>query len=963
MNLPLLNRPVRLWLAGLLLLVAWLGTPSSADATHLRAGDIQAKTDTTLPVANRNPRRIFFKMILYTSVTTTGGQLAADEPEVTIFFGDNTNSGLGAIKRVKKTLIAPNVYRNVYYFEHTYNAPGNYLVSYLSVNRVAGVQNLTNSVNESFYISTRIILDPILKENRSPVLLAPAIDQASRRQVFLHNPAAYDADGDSLVFLRRESQQAGSPETLVRSNSNPRPTNASGFRFPDDGFFRAIQVPYAGPPVGVPNDPAIYQQDINTGQIVWNSPEVVGEYNVAMVVQEWRRIPGAPPRLMGEVVRDMQITVTPSNNLRPTLVVPPDLCVVAGTPIPPVVVTATDPENNRITLEAYGGMIPPATFVQNSQGPPTARGTFNWTPTCDDIRSDPHQVLFKATDQPATGLTPLIDERPLRITVVGPPPQNLRVTPVGNNARLDWDNYLCQNPGAEIRVYRRENESGWTPGPCETGIPASRGYTRIGTINVGSRTFLDDNNGRGLERGKNYCYRIYVEFARPAGGASIASNEACVKVTGRSARLTHVTVDRTSTSDGQITVRWNKPAPTASFNAPAGYLLYRAVGQNPAAGSYTRINQAFGLNDTTWVDTGLNTTENAYSYRLVFFRAATANASDTTRIRERPAPASSVRIEATPNPLTNSVGLTWTYNVPWDNSRRPTTIYRRLQNGTFAPVGKVTGTAIGGTFTDQGTTARPLVKGETYCYYVKTNGTYDISLPDSLINLSQEQCVSLLPIPCTPILTLKPTNCDSLASRLFDLPATTPATGEIYNNYLSWTLSNQPTADCSRDIVTYIIYYAPSNNEPLKELARVPGTQTTYVHQGLRSAAGCYAVQAVDANRAVSALSNTECKDNCLLFLLPNIFTPNGDGKNDTFRPKVFSPIERTVVRIYNRWGTKVYESDRDPLINWSGGNVGAESGSGTRVSEGMYFYQAEVEFKDANRTKRTFKGWVQINR
>ena len=288
-------------------------------------------------------------------------------------------------------------------------------------------------------------------------------------------------------------------------------------------------------------------------------------------------------------------------------------------------------------------------------------------------------------------------------------------------------------------------------------------------------------------------------------------------------------------------------------------------------------------------------------------------------------------------------------------------MYRREPGGTFRPVGKATSTATGGTFVDDGRVL-PLVKDRTYCYYVKTNGTYDIALPDSLINWSQEQCAPLRAVPCTPILTLKPTNCDSLASRLFDLP-TTPTSGMRFTNSLSWTLSNLPTADCSRDIVQYIIYYAPTPNDALVELARVPGTQTTYEHTDLASAQGCYAIQAVDANGAVSALSNKECKDNSLLYLLLNIFTPNGDGKNDTFRPSPrSSPIAYTMVRIYNRWGKLVYESDRDPLINWTGGSSG-EGNSDGKVSDGMYFYQAEVEFQDFNRTRRTFKGWVQINR
>ncbi|WP_426490921.1 gliding motility-associated C-terminal domain-containing protein [Hymenobacter sp. 102] len=950
MSIPLRNRAGQRWLTGLLIVLGWLGSMTMAQATHLRAGDIQAKTDTT---AARNPRRIFFKMVLYTSAEGN----VADEPTVNIYFGDNTcATGNNAIPRSgNRQQISPDTYRNVYYFEHTYNSPGTYRVMYLSVNRVAGVVNMLNSVNTSFYISTTVTIDPFL-QNRSPILNAPPIDKAAIGQVFLHNPAATDADGDSLVYELRPSQQAPVPAACT-----PAPTEVAGFRYPSDPGLPGSprQVAYAGPPVGVPGDPAIFVQNPRTGQIVWNSPGLQGVYNVAFVVREYRRTPGTRARLIGEVVRDMQIMVQNTNNQRPTIVIPPDICVIANTPVTGLV-TATDPDNNPIKLEAFGGMLPrPASFVQNTPGPPTARGTFQWTPTCADIRQEPHQVLFKATDQPTGNIPPLIDQRTWNITVIGPAPQNLRATLQGSTARLDWDSYSCQNPGAQILIFRRENSYRFTPGPCETGLPAAAGYTQVGSVGVGSRTFLDDNNGRGLDRGKTYCYRIYVQFASPGLGASIASNEDCVTLAGRSARLTNVTVDRTDETNGQITVRWTKPTSTAGFGPTRGYRLFRAPGLNPAATAFTQVYTSTNLDDTTFVNSGLNTTALTYTYRLDFYNVPVTGASETVEVA---GPASSVRVSGTPDPVANSIALSWTYQVPWDNTRRPTTIYRRENTGTFRPIAKVTGAATGGTYVDQGTVGGPLVKGRTYCYYVKTNGTYDATRPDSLINLSQEQCVALLTVPCTPVLTLKATNCDSLASRLFELPAT-PLTGQVYTNYLSWTLSSQPTADCNKNIVSYIIYYAPTDADPLQELTRVPGNQLTYEHRNLTSAQGCYAVRAVDDNGAISALSNKECKDNCLLFLLPNIFTPNGDGKNDTFRPKVFSPIERTSIKIFNRWGTKVYESDKDPLINWTGGGNGPESNSNGKVPDGVYLYQAEVQFRDANRTKRVFKGWVQINR
>ena len=63
----------------------------------------------------------------------------------------------------------------------------------------------------------------------------------------------------------------------------------------------------------------------------------------------------------------------------------------------------------------------------------------------------------------------------------------------------------------------------------------------------------------------------------------------------------------------------------------------------------------------------------------------------------------------------------------------------------------------------------------------------------------------------------------------------------------------------------------------------------------------------------------------------------------------------------------KVFENTTTPadniLINWDGGGSTGESGTSRRVSDGVYFYLAEVEFADKDNTKRTYKGWVEIVR
>lgn len=53
---------------------------------------------------------------------------------------------------------------------------------------------------------------------------------------------------------------------------------------------------------------------------------------------------------------------------------------------------------------------------------------------------------------------------------------------------------------------------------------------------------------------------------------------------------------------------------------------------------------------------------------------------------------------------------------------------------------------------------------------------------------------------------------------------------------------------------------------------------------------------------------------------MPNVFTPNEDNLNDTYNAYIEDEIEVTnfLLKIYNRWGQLVFESD-DPTLGWNG--------------------------------------------
>jgi gliding motility-associated-like protein len=63
----------------------------------------------------------------------------------------------------------------------------------------------------------------------------------------------------------------------------------------------------------------------------------------------------------------------------------------------------------------------------------------------------------------------------------------------------------------------------------------------------------------------------------------------------------------------------------------------------------------------------------------------------------------------------------------------------------------------------------------------------------------------------------------------------------------------------------------------------------------------------------------------------PNAFTPNGDGKNDTFKPIVQGPMYDYDLRIFNRWGEMIFLS-KDSQTGWDGKYQGRLVENGTYV-------------------------------
>ena len=103
--------------------------------------------------------------------------------------------------------------------------------------------------------------------------------------------------------------------------------------------------------------------------------------------------------------------------------------------------------------------------------------------------------------------------------------------------------------------------------------------------------------------------------------------------------------------------------------------------------------------------------------------------------------------------------------------------------------------------------------------------------------------------------------------------------------------------------------------------------------------------------RVVCSVNNAICASDSMevtvavaesYLAVPNVFTPNGDGKNDEFRV-AYRSLRDFHIWVYNRWGKLVYEST-DPAKGWDG-NI-----NGRPAAEGAYFYVVRAMGTDADK-------------
>lgn len=114
------------------------------------------------------------------------------------------------------------------------------------------------------------------------------------------------------------------------------------------------------------------------------------------------------------------------------------------------------------------------------------------------------------------------------------------------------------------------------------------------------------------------------------------------------------------------------------------------------------------------------------------------------------------------------------------------------------------------------------------------------------------------------------------------------------------TVSNNNGVTFNWQPATYL------NNNTVLQPTTTPAATITYTVAAVNSQTGCSTTDAITIT-VITQLS------------IPNAFTPNNDGHNDTWAIPGIVLYPNALVKIYNRWGQKIYESDNYYNKPWNG--------------------------------------------
>ena len=108
-----------------------------------------------------------------------------------------------------------------------------------------------------------------------------------------------------------------------------------------------------------------------------------------------------------------------------------------------------------------------------------------------------------------------------------------------------------------------------------------------------------------------------------------------------------------------------------------------------------------------------------------------------------------------------------------------------------------------------------------------------------------------------------------------------------------------------------------------------------------------YIVYVTDSNGCKN--SDTIRVDLVPNIVVPSAFSPNSDGINDSWTIENLDQFTNTTVRVYNRWGSMVYDMDQVGGENWTGNGKNSKP-----IPVGTYYFIIEYDGFDGQKNNIT---------
>lgn len=317
-------------------------------------------------------------------------------------------------------------------------------------------------------------------------------------------------------------------------------------------------------------------------------------------------------------------------------------------------------------------------------------------------------------------------------------------------------------------------------------------------------------------------------------------------------------------ADTQTNVFYIYPLLNPTFSPPPGECIYENSFDFAGAGAYMgngTFTWNFGANATPSTSSGLNQTNVVYNAVGTYPVTFTVNENGCTETY-------TANVDVYPKPIAD-----YTLASPIACDLQPVLFL----NGSTGD----TPLSYYWTFGDGGTAS-----GQNPYHTYPAVGTY----PTSLIVSTTHGCKDTFALP-SPV--------DVFPSPTAGVDATPTDTSIFYPDVTVFDLS-VGGIDCD-------IYWGDgtsSTNCDTMHSYTAPGTYT--IMQVVTNASGC-----IDT-AYIEVVIRPE-----FLFWIPNAFTPNGNGLNDVFKPKLIG-VHNYSFLIFDRWGEKIFETNNEE-VGWNG--------------------------------------------